>query len=379
MATLASQQRLREDGEAAVIAMLRLAGPLTRRALSERTDLGRTTVFEIVRDLIERSVLVEAPQEAAGAVGRGRPTTLVSLNPRLALIAGIELARGHARVMLVNAAHEEIGYGTKAASFLDDPAAAEQVLMLMRAVARKGHTSLAQIRHVGLGYSGIVDPLVPSENVQRLRQGLERALGSTVQIANSSHLATLAESMWGAARGHENVLYVHWSSGIGSGLVSRGQVLRGAHGMAGELGHVPVVRKHGPACYCGSRGCLEMFAGLEAMTRKGRELGLALADEHAFLDAAEGGDATARAILRDAAEHVGFAVATATVLLDPDIVVLGGEVSRLGDLVLAPIRAALARMASPRVPRSVDIRRGDLGERAAVRGAVALMLSEVRF
>jgi predicted NBD/HSP70 family sugar kinase len=378
--SLADQRRLREEGEAAIVATLREVGPLSRLELSKRANLGRTTVFEIVRDLVSRSILVEAAAESEHK-GRGRPTTVFSLNPATALFAGVEVARRHIRVLLVNAAHEEIAYEVEPLPTPGDASALDIVLDLLPRAAHKCGSSLDQIKHIGLGVSGIVDPLVPSAAIQRLQAGMEGAFHVPVKVANNSHLASLAEATWGAARDHDDVLYVHWSSGIGSGWVSRRSLLHGAHGMAGELGHVSIEPEHGPECYCGGRGCLEMLAGLEALGRRAASLpsGGRFANERDLLAAARTHDATATGIFREAALQIGQVVATAATLLDPSIVVLGGEVSALGETVIEPLRTAIERMVTPRFQRTIEVRPSRLGELAAVRGAVALVLPEVQF
>lgn len=376
--SLADQRRLREDGEVAIIAALRIAGPLSRLELSKRANLGRTTVFEIVRDLVDRAVLVESAVENAPK-GRGRPTTVFALNPKAALVAGVEVARRHIRALLINAAHEEIAYGVVPLPTPGDPGALDLVVALLSRIARESELSLDQIKHIGLGCSGMVDPLVPSEAIRRLQIGLEDALGVPVKVANNSHLASLAEATWGAARDHDDVLYIHWSSGIGGGWVSRGSLLHGAHGMAGEFGHVSVSPVHGEKCYCGSRGCIETQAGLEALTRRAAELGATYANERELLGAAKNDDPVARRVFEDAARQIGQVVASASVLLDPSIIVIGGEVSLLGELVVGPVRASIEQMLTPRFERKIEVRPGKLGELGAVRGAVALVLPEVQF
>jgi predicted NBD/HSP70 family sugar kinase len=151
--------------------------------------------------------------------------------------------------------------------------------------------------------------------------------------------------------------------------------------MAGELGHVSIEPEHGPECYCGGRGCLEMLAGLEALGRRAASLpsGRRFDDERDLLDAARMNDATAMDIFKEAALQVGRVVATAATLLDPSIVVLGGEVSALGETVIEPLRTAIDRMVTPRFQRTIEVRPSRLGELAAVRGAVALVLPEVQF
>ena len=233
--SLASQRRLREEGEAAILGALRLHGPLTRKEIAAKLNISRTTVFEIVRDLLLSSVLVELPLVHASP-SRGRPTTVVALNPRHALVAGVEFARGRTRVLLINAAHEEVGYADEGASFLKAPRPLSRMLGLMRKAAAAGGVTTDHIKRIGLGWGGLLEPLVPDATVSRLCKGIETAKGATVRIANNSHLAALAETQWGAAQGRESVLYVHWSSGIGGGWVLKGAVALGTRNAAGQIG-----------------------------------------------------------------------------------------------------------------------------------------------
>ncbi len=376
--SLADQSRLRDIGEDAIIAALRRFGPLSRNELAERANLGRTTAFTIAKNLIGRGVLVEA-QHNRQLRKRGRPQTIFALNPTIALFAGIEVARRRIRVLLINAAHEQVAYGEDELPSPGDPVALELVLALLERIARESGVSLQQIKHLGLGFSGLVDPVVPSQAIRKLVAGLEAKLGFAVRIANNSHLACLAESMWGTARNHNQVLYLHWSSGVGGGWVKDGALVTGAHGMAGEFGHFPIDPKNGQPCYCGARGCLETVAGLEALLLKVQKLGRNVATQHDLVEAVRRGDEIAARVFSEAAGQVGRAVASAAIILDPSAIVLGGEVSVLGELIVAPVRRSIETMLTPGFPRKIEVMAGQLGELGAVRGAVALVLPQIRF
>jgi predicted NBD/HSP70 family sugar kinase len=164
---------------------------------------------------------------------------------------------------------------------------------------------------------------------------------------------------------------VRLSAGIGLGLVLAGRAFGGTCGIAGELGHVRVSRD-GPICRCGNRGCLEIVASPNAVAKL---LGPAVTVAE-LLDLARGGDRGAQRAIADAGELIGEALATLVTLLNPKLIVVGGVLATTGDVVLDPIRGAIARYAIPPAGAAVEVVRGTLGERAEVLGAAAMVLGE---
>jgi predicted NBD/HSP70 family sugar kinase len=203
---------------------------------------------------------------------------------------------------------------------------------------------------------------------------LHEELGLPVRVDNDANLGALAETVWGAGQGALDLVYVKAATGIGAGLVLGGRLHHGAAGTAGELGHLPV-DEGGTVCRCGNRGCLETLAGAEAILeplRRRRGDGLTLREVVAM---AVAGDLACRRVIEDAGRALGRGVAGACNLLAPERVVVGGELAQAGELLLAPLRAALARAAIGSM-REVPVVPGVLGERAEVLGAVALVLRD---
>ncbi len=204
---------------------------------------------------------------------------------------------------------------------------------------------------------------------------LSERLGLHVAVDNDANLGALAEISFGAGRGLTDVIYVMVSSGIGAGVVLGGQLHRGATGLAGELGHV-LVHPDGVVCRCGNRGCLETVASTDSVLELlrpayGSELGVA---QLAELMAA--GDLGARRVVGDAGREIGRILAGLCNVLSPAAIIVGGDLSVVGDPLLTGIREALERFGLPSVVEALDVKAGVFGDRAEVLGALALVIGD---
>ena len=219
-----------------------------------------------------------------------------------------------------------------------------------------------------------------------LRDLVAERAGLPVVMDNDANAAALGETVFGAGKGCRHVLYLTVSTGIGAGLILDGGIYRGANSMAGEMGHM-IVAPGGPVCTCGRRGCLEAVAAGPAIARAARE---ALAHEAGSIlaavprgeltarhvaEAAES-DALAARIMTQVGEYLGTGIACAVNLINPEVVVVGGGVSRAGDLLLAPAREVVADRAVAESSRHLRIVAGELEPRGALLGAAALALAE---
>jgi predicted NBD/HSP70 family sugar kinase len=200
-------------------------------------------------------------------------------------------------------------------------------------------------------------------------------LGMPVLTENDANLGALAESAWGAGAGFDQVAYIKAATGIGGGLVQDGHLFRGTTGTAGEIGHTTVA-EDGPICRCGNRGCLELYAG-------GAALLSALHHSHPDVETLEqvvelgrAGHPACVRVLADAGRHIGVAIANLINLFNPRRIIVGGELSRAGDMLLDPMRLAAQRSAVQSAVEAVEIVPGVLGQRAEVLGGLALVLFE---
>lgn len=206
-------------------------------------------------------------------------------------------------------------------------------------------------------------PNLPGWHNVPLAAMLSEQLDCPVLLENDANLAGLGEFHHGAGRGSQTMVYVTWSTGVGAGIVVDGRLLRGAHGTAGEVGHM-IVDPDGPLDSCGQRGCVEAFAGghmIEAHT--GRPAAEVFA-------AAESGDREAILVVRRASTYMGVAMVNLTNLFDPSVIVIGGGVSRSWKLIAPILQDALKGSPFIRPARRPRLHRARLGDRAGAVGAV---------
>jgi len=229
-----------------------------------------------------------------------------------------------------------------------------------------------RVQSVAVGAPGPVDPqagvLINPPNLEGWRnvplaRMLKAATRAPAYVQNDANLAAWGEFRHGAGRGARTLIYVTWSTGIGGGLIVDGRLLSGAHGSAGEVGHM-IIDPDGPLDSCGQRGCLEALAGGHMLrSRTGRSA----AD---LFRLAARGDGEALGVVRQAASYVGYALINLSNLIDPEVIIIGGGISRSWSLVRPLLRDTLR--ASPFITpaRRPRLRRAALGDAAGQVGAL---------
>jgi predicted NBD/HSP70 family sugar kinase len=221
--------------------------------------------------------------------------------------------------------------------------------------------------------SPVVLPLWRDHDVQEY---LADAYGLPVFVDNDANLGALAERFWGAGAGGEDLAFIKVATGIGSGHIINGALYRGSGGTAGEIGHI-AIDPNGPQCVCGLRGCLATLIGADALLAKarkawGRRKNPTVAD---IVAGARAGDPVARELVDEVGHYLGIAVAGLLNLLNPAVVVLGGEITSVGDLLLDPLRASIRSRALSTSVAETRIVSSWLGERSIAVGAATLVLS----
>jgi predicted NBD/HSP70 family sugar kinase len=380
---MGGEDRRRRISRDAVLAMLREYGGVSRAELVERTGLSRPTVSSIVAELQEAGLVDEAPEPTASD-GVGRRPALLRLNRNAGAALGIDFGKRHLRVALGDLGHEllaerreELAFDHPAEAGIDHAAALVDELLAEARVRRDSLVGAA------MGLPGPVtgpkgelgsSTILPGWVGVRAAEAMSARLGLQVTVDNDANLGALAEWTQGAGRGCDTLVYVKVSTGVGAGLIVDGQPFRGATGTAGELGHT-VVEPNGRICRCGNRGCLETLVGSQALLDELRpSLGeISVAD---MLRAAEAGDLACRRIINDAGTAIGGALATLCNLINPERIVVGGELADAGEMLLEPARVALGRGAIASAAAAAELVSGVLGERAEVLGAVALALRD---
>lgn len=247
---------------------------------------------------------------------------------------------------------------------------------------------------IGVGVPGPLDPVegvvleapnLPGWEGFPLKERLEREFGRPVAVGNDANVAALGEWKHGAGRGASHMIYVTVSTGIGGGVISDGRLLLGSRGLAGEVGHI-LAEKDGPPCGCGQLGHLEAVASGPSMARrfrslveKGRPSSLAKAAMDGSVtaveigQAAQAGDLLSIETIRDTARILGHNFTSLIHLFNPEVIVVGGGVSEIGDLLLDPLRASIEdHIMHPSYLEGFALRRATLGDNAGLVGAMVL-------
>lgn len=268
-------------------------------------------------------------------------------------------------------------------------------------VLDQAHIATADLVAIGLGAPGLSNPetgiLFTSPNLPGwkdvpLRDIIEKELGKKVFLINDANAAAVGELYFGAGRGARNFIYITVSTGIGGGIIIDGKIYTGSVGMAGELGHM-VIDDEGPLCNCGNRGCWETLASGTALAREARHkikdgvtssiLQLAGGDlekinAEAIHKAARTGDNLATELIAKTAYYLGVGLANLINIFNPEVIVIGGGVSNIGDMLLEPAFEEAGRRAFKPSYQAVRFARAELGRNSGVLGAAAYALEKMK-
>ncbi|MEV0788028.1 ROK family transcriptional regulator [Kribbella sp. NPDC050459] len=365
-----SKELIREINSSLVLAELR-AGLVSRTDLARRTGLSLPTVSEIVADLIARGVVEERETAVSGG---GRKPVLLALKADAGFVIGIKVTETQ-----VIAVRTDLNAGIVDRAVAAVPADdVRTVVRVIAQVVRKLRPKDGPLYGVGVGLAGVIDR---ASGVVRhatyadwrdvdLAGLLEKRLGLPVVVDNDVNTLVANEQWFGAGRGVADLAVVSIGRGIGLGMVLDGRLYRGAAGGAGEFGHLKVA--DGPDCACGGRGCLEAVIGGPAiLSRTGRAT---LEDAAAV---ARSGDPAARAVFDEVGRILGTAVGNLVNLLNPKLIVLAGEGTRAGELILPGFDDALRTAVFDGLQRELEIVVDDWDDEAWARGAAGLFLGEL--
>lgn len=372
-----SHTSLRTANRVLVVEALRRYGGLTQTDLVGATRLSAATVSNIVKELLAAGVV-----ETQNTVRSGRRAQLVTLARRVGLAVGVHIGERLLRVALSDSSHDVLGEQVlplpvehRVDTTLDRAA------LLVVDLLERVNAVLADVVGIGIGLPAPVDDSMGMISVRGVMRGwddvhiahvLSKRLGRPVFVENDANLGAMAESRLGAAREYRDVVYVRASYGTGAGIVLGGRLHRGFAGTAGEIGHVQV-DPAGDICVCGSRGCLDTVVGAKALIDPLRSSygSLTLRD---VIVRAQQGDPGCRRVLSDAGSTIGSVVASLAMAVNPQCIVVGGELAETGEVLISPLRAAIRQRVLLNQIAPLEIVPSELGARSEVMGALLLAL-----
>ncbi|MFE6488175.1 ROK family protein [Streptomyces sp. NPDC057757] len=352
-------------------------GPLTRSEIAGRTQLSAAAVTKAVRPLIEAGYLQEEVDDARQS-SLGRPANPVLVDGGRALFIGIKVTGDELIAVLTDLCCRIRVARHVPLTSRDPKAVLASIAALVQELVTEADGFGVQVQGLGIAVSGDVDRAagvvryspfldwrdVPLADLARMTTGLP------VTVDNDVRALTVAEQWFGAGVGLSAFALVTVGAGIGCGLVVHGQVVSGAHGVAGEIGHV-AIDPAGPLCHCGNRGCVESIASDSAIVARVREVtGVQVADAAEALDLAHDGNPGAREVYARAGEAIGRGIATVANLLGPERVIISGEGLAAYDLFAEQIRGAFGAAAFGSAARC-DVQTRPLPFEEWARGAAA--------
>jgi len=369
-------------------------GGISRAELARQLGLTRAAVTSIISDLIDSGLVQET--ENGPATGGRRPIML-EINPQRGYLVGIDIGATHLGMLLTDFSGGVVGELEVPFDVRKPPEVSlNEVDEQLRRLLRQANLEFDQILAIGVGVPGpilaeagmvIAPPIMPGWGNYPIRASLQERWGKPVSLNNDADLGALGEWAHGAGRGERNLAYIKVGTGVGAGLLLDGKIFTGASGCAGEIGHI-TIRDNGPLCSCGNYGCLEAMAGGGAIAQKaraavkaGRRTQLAMIEDVNSITAmdvaraARLGDLVAQQIMAEAGGYLGIAIASLVNLFNPSLVVIGGGVAQIGDLLLDPIRQVVRERSLRSAAQAVRITAAVLGRRSTSMGAVVQALN----
>jgi len=366
----------------ALLDLIRRGNASTRSELTETAGLSRSTISPRVDQLIALGLVAEAGE--ARSTG-GRPPMTLKFNKDYGVVLAADIGATHSRFAVCNMQAEPLAETTEDMLVGDGPesvlARTEEVFASL--LEQAGRTA-RDVQAIGVGVPGPVDfaagraehpPIMFGWHDYPIRDRFSDTYGVPVLVDNDVNIMALGE-YWNLDSGVRDLLFIKVGTGIGSGMILDGRLHRGARGTAGDIGHIRV--NDGPVvCNCGHLGCLEGSAGGAALAVQLTEQGHPAESARDVTDMALSGNPEAIAAVREAGRLLGVAVSSVVNVLNPALIVIGGDLARTGQTLIAGVREVVYQRSTALSTAELQIQESKLGDRAGIIGAAALVIEHV--
>jgi predicted NBD/HSP70 family sugar kinase len=384
---LGNRDLMRAINRAAILTTIKSNGLIDRAQVARLTGLSPATVTGITSELIEEGLVFEKqPGDSRG----GRPPILLAINPRGGFVVGIKLMEDHALGALTDLESTVIAKDSRPLENKNSSEAIAVLGALVLSLVAQANIDRRRLLGVGVGLAGVVDsehgvlresPFFGWRDLP-LRDLLQNLVQTPVYLDNDVNTLTLAEQWFGAGQGVDHFLVVTVGRGIGLGVVANGRFYRGAGGGAGELGHT-LIDPQGPLCDCGKHGCLETYAGYPGLLRSAHQAYLSgevdqdVTTIEQLIRLAGAGQPAMMELLAQAGGLLGRAMSSLVNILNPALIIIGGEGVQLGAPFFEPLQNALRQYSMPNLFQDVRIQIEPWGDDVWARGAASLVLRQL--
>lgn len=342
--------------------------------------MARSTIGLRIDTLRELGLLM--PVSDAASTG-GRPSARIAFNPNARVVLAADIGATHTSIAITDLVGSVLAEVSSEVPIGNDPELVlNELVSTARALLRQLKRPESELIAVGIGLPGPVEhrtgrpskpPLMPGWDEHDVPGTIQRHFPVPVLVDNDVNVMALGERATRIPE-PENMVFVKVATGIGSGIISDGQLQRGADGTAGDIGHIAVARGHAVQCRCGNTGCLEAVAGGPAITAALRAAGLAVNDLSDVVALARDGDLTTIQTIRQAGRDVGEVLNTLVSVINPSLIAIGGSLSQAGEHLMAGIREVVYARSMPLATQHLTIELSHSGKKAGIAGASILAI-----
>ncbi len=397
--TTADQAFVRETNLSLVLRLIHNQSPLSRAQIAHITGLNKSTVSSLVDELIAIGLIHETGSNTGGT---GRPATLLEINPKIGAIIGVELGVDFVSVAMTDLLGNILWRKREDTDPSDDQQKTiDKTLLIVKEAMTAGKRKNFHLLGLGLTTPGTVDTqkgtLIFAPNLHWHNVPLVKIFSENTKlrvfVENDANAAAIAEHLFGTTRQCKNFIFVFAGVGIGGGLFLNGNLYRGTHGFAGEIGHSPIMAEPSQnVCHCGNRGCWETYANQYSIiqrvqarleVKRSSIIPQLMAEQNASLSiplikqAADAGDKEAMDSFNEAGRAMGQGLAGLINIFNPEKIVLGGPLSMAGEYLLPAIKETVKMHVFPEINKQVEIAISPFGPDASLIGAIAIVADDV--
>ncbi|WP_229741818.1 ROK family protein [Kocuria dechangensis] len=370
-------------GTSELFQLLRDGQPRTRAELAASTGFARATISSRIDELLKIGMVL--PVAEAASTG-GRPSARVAFNPAARVVAAADFGATHATIGITDLSGRILAKEYESLEIANGPEAVlDRLMEVVAALLRRLERDASELIAVGIGLPGPVEfstgrptnpPIMPGWDGFDVPAYVRRTYDVPVLVDNDVNIMALGEraASW---PDEQNLIFLKVATGIGAGIISGGQLQRGADGAAGDIGHIPVSRGAGVLCRCGNTGCLEAVAAAPAVAAVLREHEAEVTTSADIVHLARGGDLAALQAVRQAGRDIGEVLTLYVTIMNPALIIIGGSLAQAGEHLLAGIREVVYSRSTPLTTQHLSIVQSRTGPDAGVIGAGIMAINHV--
>ncbi len=362
--------------------VIRRENGITRADLGRLTGISRATISQRVERLVECGLVREASDQPSGG---GRPPSSLVFAGEVGVVLAADLGATHARLAVSDLSGNVLAELAEDLDISSGPRILDTVEEQFGELLRRAERRPEEVHGIGVGVPGPVEfeagrpvnpPLMPGWDGYSIPERLRRGFEVPVLVDNDVNIMAIGEHFTNFSS-KRDLLFVKVGTGIGCGVITEGQIYRGAQGAAGDIGHIRVAAETETVCKCGNVNCLEAIAGGGALAAAARELGCEAANSRDVVELARAHQPDVVQLVREGGRVLGTVLAGLVNAFNPNVIVIGGDMAEAHEQLFAGVREVVYQRATPLATRHLEITPSALGDRAGTAGAAVLAIEHV--